>query len=87
MDDLGVRADHLTFVLLKHSFFRQFHCQIERGLTSQCREKRIWAFTLYNFLDHFPGQWLNICAFRRARIGHDRGWVAVDQYDLKSFFP
>ena len=33
-----------------------------------------------------PFDWFNVCGISHGRIGHNRGWVGIDQDDSKALF-
>ena len=60
----------------------QVHGGVQAGLATQGRQQSIGPFLVDDPLDDFPGDRLDIGPVSRFRIGHDGGWIGVDQDDL-----
>lgn len=60
---------------------------IERGLTAEGGKEGIWSLSGDNALNIIRSQWLDICGIRELRVGHDRGWVRIDENHPKAFGP
>ena len=79
-DDLSVGADHLHAVLFEDPAAGKIHGQVEPGLPTQRGQDGVGFLDLDHLLQHLPGQRLDVGAIRRARIGHDRGRIRIDQH-------
>ena len=73
------RAQQANAVSFEDPAIRDLNRQVESRLTSQGRKQPVGAFPLDNSLHDIRCQWLQIDGVRDAFIGHDRGWVGVDQ--------
>ena len=85
-DGAGVGANQLDAVLLEHATLRQLHRDVERGLPAHRRQQRVRFFLGDDELDILRRYRLDVGAIREFGIGHDRGRIGVDEYDLESFF-
>jgi len=86
VDRFRLGADQLDLVLVEHAVVPQIERAIERSLATHGRQDRVRTLFLDDFLDHLPGDRLDIGHVRHVRIGHDRRRIRVDQDDLVTFF-
>src|SRR6185437_6908939 len=82
VDGVVVGADQLHAEALERAVLVQRLGEVERGLAAQGGQEGVGALTLDD-LGHRPGQErLDVGGGGHLRVGHDRGGVGVDQYDL-----
>jgi len=86
-DRVGLGADHLHAVLGKNAEPIEFHRQIERRLAAEGGENRIGFLDLDYLLKHLDRERLDVRPIGRARIGHDRGRVGIDEYHPVAVLP
>ena len=69
--------------------FRVRHVEMSHNIVYLVEdvEFRIGLLDLDHLLQHLPRKRLDIGAVGRARVGHDRGRVRIDQHDAISVFP
>ena len=85
VDGLGRGADQFAAVALEHAMAMQIERAIERGLASHRGKDGVGTLLVDDALDHLPGDRLDVGDIGRARVGHDRGRIAVDQDHPKAF--
>ncbi len=66
-------------MLFQHTMLNQLQGAIQRSLATHGRQQSIGAFAGDNVGNCLPMDWLDIDGIGHVRIGHDRGWVGVDQ--------
>ena len=81
LDGRQIAADHLDAVLVEDALLRQLDRGVEAGLAAQRREQRVGTLLGDDLLDELGGDGLDVGAVGQARIGHDRGGIAVHQDD------
>ena len=70
-----------TPYFVQHAVLVQVHRRVERGLAAERRQEGVRAFLGDDLLDHLPGDRLDVRPVGHARVGHDRGRVAVHEDD------
>ncbi len=79
------RSDHLHFVFFEDAAFGKFDGQVQRRLSSDCRQQSIGFFARDDFFEIFLRQRLDVGAMREFRVGHDGGGIRIDQHHFVSF--
>ena len=79
-------ANQLDVVLFQHAVVPQIQGTVQCRLPPHGGQNRIRALLGNDFFNGLPGDGLNIGDIRRSRVGHDRGWIAVDQDDFVALF-
>ncbi len=69
----------------KETGFIEFHPQVQPCLPSQGRQHTVRLFFLYNLLQNFYVQRLNIYFIRNIPVRHDSGRVGIHQHHFDSF--
>ena len=81
VDDFRLRTNQFAAVFFQNAGLGEFERGIERSLSAHGRQKRIRAFLGDDFLNDLDRDGFDIGGIRQPRIGHDRGWVGIDQND------
>src|SRR6185295_18611392 len=84
---LALGANHFYATLFKNARIVERDCQVERGLTTNGWQQRIWPFLANDGADGFHGERLDVSNVSRLRVSHDRGRIGIDQYDLVTLLP
>ncbi len=84
---LALGANHFYATLFKHARIVECDCQIERGLTADSGQQRIWPFLANDGADGLHGERLDVGDIGRFRVRHDRRRIGIDQYDLVTLLP
>ena len=87
VDHLRRRPDQFHLVALQDSPLMQLHRQVQRRLPAHRRQQRIRPLAPDDRRQRVLGQRLDVRSVGKARIGHDRRGIAVDQHHLVAFFP
>lgn len=62
----------------------KFKGTVQRRLATHGGQNRIGALGFDDFLDRLPGNRLDVSSIRHGRVGHDGGWVRVNQNNLEA---
>ena len=81
-DRLGLRTDQFDTVAPKNTRPVEFHREIQRGLSAECRQERIRTFTADDLMQRIDGQRLDVRAIGAVRIGHHRRRIRIHEHDL-----
>src|SRR5262249_53338737 len=65
----------------EHAPLVEIEGRVERGLATHGRQQGVGMLPLDNLGHDVWRDWLNIGRIRQFRIGHDGGWIGVDQHD------
>ena len=79
LDRLERRAQQACLVPFENALAGELDAQVERRLAAQAGQDAVRMFALEDALDRRDGEWLEVDDVRHARVGHDRGRVAVEQ--------
>ena len=85
-DRLEARTDQLHPEALEGPPFPEIHRGVQRRLASHGRKQGLGPFGFYDRLAHLGSNRLYVSAVGKLRVGHDRGRVAVYEYDLIPLF-
>ena len=82
---IHICTDELGTVFRKNSLIMQFDGGVQSGLSAQCCENCRWFLFGDDHFQNFSCDRFNISCVGKFRIGHDCGWVGIDQYDSDTF--
>ena len=85
-DHADIGCQEFNPVLVEYPHFRHPDGRVEPGLAAQGGQKCIRPFALNHLGDKFRGNGLDIGTIGQFRVGHDGGWVRVDQHHLIALF-
>ena len=86
-DSLNRRAQDTYAVFLEDSGVSQIHSQVESRLATHRGQQAIWTFASDHLLDERNGQRLDVDTVGDVLVGHDGGWVRIDQDRADALLP
>ena len=86
IDRILICTDKLDTVCVQYTFAHQIKRTVKCRLPAHRGQKRIRLFFFYDARNSLPLYRLDIGCVRHRGIGHDRGWIAVNQNDSITFF-
>ena len=81
-DGVNLDADDLDAIFFEHACFRKLGAEVEAALTAEVWQERVWAFLVDDLGEPLHVEWFDIGDVGDIWVGHDGGWVGVDQHDL-----
>jgi len=85
LDRVDLCADQLDVVLLENAQLVQAHGRVQSGLAAQGRQNRVWLLFGDDRLDNLWGNRFDVGSVGEVGVGHDGGWVRVDQNHSDAF--
>ena len=82
---VDVGTDEFNAVFVEYAGLVQVDGRVECGLSTQGGQKRVRAFLCDDRFDDFGVDRFDVSGIRDVRVGHDGGWVRVDQDDAQAF--
>ena len=86
-DGVFVGADHLHAVLGQHPVAVQVERAVKRRLSTHGGQHGVGPLLGDDGFHHLPGDGLDVSGVGHARVGHDRGRIAVDEDDAVALLP
>ena len=84
IDGFRIGPQQFHIVGIQKAFFGQLHGQGQAGLSPQGGEQAVRLFDFNDPFDTVQRQGLNINFIRHGFVGHDGGWVGVNQHHLQA---
>ena len=78
-DRIDFGADHLDAVAFEYAFLGEIDGEVERRLAAQSRQDCVGTFLGDDFFNDVGGNWLDVGAIGKSRIGHDRRRIGIDE--------
>ena len=78
VDHVHAGAEQLHSELFEHSSVRELDRDVQGRLAPQCRQDRVRPLASEHVAHALQVEWLDVGAIGKARVGHDRGRVRVD---------
>ena len=86
LDHVNFGTQHFDAKLFEYPVFDEVHRRVQASLTTKRRQQCIRPLHFDDLRNVFPGDRLNIRAISHFGVGHDRGWVRIDQHDFVPLF-
>ncbi len=86
LDAVQLRPKQTHVVFIKHAGLGQFDCEVKASLSSQCRQQSVRPFLLDDAADSLYIEWFNIDDICDTLVGHDGGWIGIDQHCNNTLF-
>ena len=87
VDSIGIGANHLDTKLIQHTVLGQIQGTVQCGLTTHGGQQRIRTLVFNNFGNCAPFNRFDIGGVGHGRVGHNGGWIGVNQNNSEALFP
>ncbi|MNI19857.1 hypothetical protein D3C73_733040 [compost metagenome] len=79
-------AQQFHILALKHACSCKLNSHVQSSLSTKCRQQTIRTLLTNNLRNKLKCNRFDIYFISHVRIGHNRGWVTVDQNNFHAFF-